>query len=61
VAESLTFGQTFQLRLEISLILEIVHRNYIILLSAPENHVFLPVWAYLTLIRPTSCQSGCKF
>ena len=38
--ESLTFGQTFKLTLEIRLIILIVHKNYVIPLSALENLIF---------------------
>ena len=39
-AESLTFGQTFKLTLEIRLISTTVHINYVIPLSALENLIF---------------------
>jgi len=48
--ESLDFGQTSQLRLEISLIL----------LSTLENDIFFPYEPTWLLIRPSLGQSGLK-
>ena len=53
--ESSTFSETFQLRLEISLIDSIfLHRNYVIQLLALKNHIFSLFGPYLALIY---CQS----
>jgi len=51
--ESLTFGQTSQLRLEMRLICSNYIYNYITLLLALENHVSSLCGPYSALIRPS--------
>ena len=59
--ESFTFGKTSQLRLETSLV--IIHKNYVLLLSALETS-FFPVWAlighYKVLFRLIGTESSIK-
>jgi len=38
----------------------VIHKNYVILLPALENHVFSPFGCYYALIRTGSGQSGLK-
>ena len=50
----MTFGQTSQLILEIRIICGIIYWNYVIPLTALENHVFSPFEPFSALIRPSS-------
>jgi len=59
-AENLTFSETSQLRLEISLMIVFVHINYVIPLLAIENHVSYPFWPYSALISLIQAKSGLK-
>jgi len=59
-AGSLTFGQTSQLRLEIKVIGSICHRNYVIPLSALENHVFIMFKAYSAIYGLVKANRGWK-
>jgi len=43
----MTSDQTFKLRVETKLMVVIVHRNYVILLPALDNHIFSLCGPYL--------------
>ena len=44
--ESLTFKSNFSIKIETSLIIVIIHKNYVLQLSAFENYIFSPIERY---------------